>query len=240
VKYFITTLFVFVLSFGITSRSNAQTDAQTIIDKVAAFYSGESSYKVKTTYRMFRGFTGSVVTESYNGQLIKHEGFATFKLLNTEMIQSKGIQLLVDHEGKKITYSKTSELTLQNNPVNISQYLDLFDKNHVTERGNQLICELVSSKQSDQIPYGKVVLFIDKTDYKINKQVLYFSSMIPFAGETGTQRIMDVGRLEISFIHERIESGDVAQLSDFLNLSKDDKPSVSNKYSTYQLINQAN
>lgn len=228
----------FLLSFSIPLVLEAQRDAHSLIKEVADAYQTLSAYDIKTTYRMFRGFSGDHLTESYTGQVLKKGDFVKFSLLGSEIVQDDRTQLVIDHESRQVIYSELVEKGISNSPLNVSHYLKLFDKSSVYEKEGQIVCELATSMPSDQMPYGKVVFFVEKETYRMTRQVIYFSQMIPFVEENTSQRVMDTGRMEITFDYQN-PSGSFASISDVLIFSEKNTPKLVNQYSTYQLINQA-
>ncbi|MEM9337182.1 MAG: hypothetical protein AAGA66_00515 [Bacteroidota bacterium] len=229
-----------VLLLGAVFTGYAQRQAAPLIQQVAEKYQQAEAYEIQTTYRMFRGFSGNQVTESYTGSVSKRGDFVRFSMLETEIVQEGSTQLIIDHATRQMVHATVSEKAIASNPVNIVQYLKVFDKRSVYEKNGMLVCELAGSQLSPDMPYGKVVFYIEKAHYRIQKQVLYFSQMIPFVDGTSKERQLDVGRLEIDFSYDAVDDARHRRLNDYVTGSSDRDLSPATTYSTYQLIKQAN
>ena len=233
VKYVLLPLFLF-LGGNLYAQNK---EAKELLDKVAAFYENSSAYQVELTYNMHRGLTGNNITESYKGSIIKNGSFLKMELLDSEILQFKEAQLIIDNSAKQVLYIDKST-GLDNSPLNISAYLDYYTKTVVTNKGNIIVCEMVPQEISGQLPYGKVVLYINKDTYSLEKQELFFSNLIPFKNENN-EDVNDYGRLVIELKHQKLnEDQKTYKLSDYISISSGDEASLTGKYSGYNLIKQ--
>jgi len=236
-KYIVT----FFCCLFVTQEGQAQNEkTKDLLKKVQQAYENTKQYQIAVTYNMHRGFSGNNITESYQGTMVKNGKFSQFKALNSEIIQFPRIQLTIDHTEKVARYAKTEKgATVPNSPLDVANFLKFYDKTIVTEREGILVCEMVATKVNMQNPYAKVVLHVDKKTYRIEKQELFFTAMIPFVESDGKTRKMDVGRLVILMDFKETEEQAEPTPNDFIVLSGKDDISLTEQYQGYRLINLA-
>ena len=215
-------LVLIVLVNSMTSFVNAQqTDVKKIMNKVADIYEDKQQYHIAITYDMHRGLKGNNITESYEGEMIKNGAYSNFQALNSEVIQFPKEQLIIEHDTKNITYIKMKGHTLAGSasPIDMTGFLTHYDKTKVVEKNGKFICELVSTKQNIQIPYSKVVLYINKENYHIEKQELFFATLVPFVDQKTNERKSDYGRLVITLDYQELVEQSAPKLKDYFSFS---------------------
>lgn len=232
-------IIIFFCCLFVTQEGQAQNEkTKDLLKKVQLAYENTKQYRIAVTYNMHRGFSGNNITESYQGSLVKNGDFSQFKALNSEIIQFPGIQLTMDHTEKIVRYAKTAKgATVPNSPLEVSNFLKLYDKTKVTERDGILVCEMVATKSNMQNPYAKVVLHVNKDTYRIERQELFFTSMIPFVESDGKTRKLDVGRLVILMNFKEMEEQVEPTPKDFILRSGKNDMSLTEQYKGYRLIN---
>ncbi len=238
-KYYSIAIVLILMCTSVSIHAQ-HTDARKILENVALFYKNTAQYQIDVTYNMHRGFTGNDITESYTGEMVKNGDFSKFKVLNSEIIYFSDDQLTILHGDKTIAYSKKADTPASSSPVEIDGFLKLYDQTAITEKNGQLICEMVSSKYNPNNPYGKVILYINKDEYYIEKQELFFAETIPFVDKKTNERKSDVGRLVILLKQNSLEDQTTVTLEDYFTFSSDKKVILSAKFSEYNFINQAN
>ncbi|MBQ4821406.1 hypothetical protein [Aquimarina sp. MMG016] len=231
--YIITLLFI----FGAASQGFCQIDTKEVLNKVMKFYKNTPSYQIEATYKMLRGLTGNNSTETYTGVMTKQGDYNRFSVLNSEVIQSSKFRLTLDHDSKTMVYANQDNPGINSSPLDISKFLDFFEASKVSEEGGVLVCELISSKRNQQMPYGKIALYIDKATSQVKKQVFYFSTLIPF--KEGNTTKMDYGRLVVELKHKKAISN-TFNMQDYVHFSNNNKVEVTEKFQQYKLINQVN
>ncbi|MBQ4819098.1 hypothetical protein [Aquimarina sp. MMG016] len=236
---YIMLLLCFVSTAQLAQAQNEK--AKDVLEKVKKSYDDKKQYEIETIYNMHRGLTGNSITESYKGEMVRNEDVTRFRVLKTEILQFPKAQLNIDHNQKKVIYAKTQiGAASQHSPIDVSVFLKLYYETSVTEKNGVLICEMVSNKPVSQNPYGKVVLHINKNTYLIEKQELFFSTLIPFVDEESNTKKMDYGRLVILLQLKDLQNNSKPALSDFITISPDNNISLTEQYKGYTLINQAN
>ncbi|MBQ4820655.1 hypothetical protein [Aquimarina sp. MMG016] len=228
-----------ILFLGIQFTIKAQDlEVKEVLSKTEEFYENQESYDVSVTYNMFRGLTGTNITESYQGSFAKDKDKYLMKVLGSEILQFNKGKLIINHKEKTIRYEKgASDNVSMTSLFNIDEFLTYYDKTKAQTKGNAIVCELVSTKKNFQLPYGKVVLYLNKSDYSITKQVLYFSSLIPFAEDN--KQVQDYGRLELEMTYQNQQKSTFSW-EEYINISSDNKATLQEKYKAYALLHQSN
>ncbi|WP_024771411.1 hypothetical protein [Aquimarina macrocephali] len=229
---------ILLCCIGSIQQSNAQnTNVKNLFKKVAQSYNDKKQYQIDVTYNMHRGLTGNTITESYQGKMVKNNDFSQMMVLNSEILQFPEGQLNIDHTAKIATYIDSKGSSPKNQLLDISSFLDFYDEVKVTEKNGVLVCEMVSNKPDIQNQYGKVILYINKEKYLIEKQELFFSTLIPFVD--GNTKKMDYGRLVVHLKHRELESSAAPVLKDYINVLSKQNITLAEQYKGYHLTNQA-
>ncbi|PKV51937.1 hypothetical protein ATE84_4037 [Aquimarina sp. MAR_2010_214] len=229
---------ILLCCIGGIQQGNAQnTDVKDLFDKVTQSYNDKKQYQIDVTYNMHRGLTGNTVTESYEGKIVKNNDFSLIKIMDSEILQFTEGQLNINHAAKTAIYMN-SKSSPSNQLLNINSFLEYYDKTIVTEKNGVLICEMVSTKPNIQNQYGKVILHINKENYWIEKQELFFSKLIPFV-DNNTTRKMDYGRLVIYLKYRGLENSTAPVLKDYINVLSKQKITLAEQFHGYHLTHQA-
>jgi len=215
----------------------SQPKAEQLLQKIVKKYKETPSYEIGVTYTMLRGLTGNHSTETYTGTVQKQGTTNVFSAMGSEIIQTPGLKLVIDHAHKQIRYTHQKETSLQGSPVDISGFLTYFKVAGVEEKNNQWVCELLRTENQMQLPYAKVILYIDKDTHYLNQQELLLANLVPFKEGNGSK--MDYGRLLITLDHTKNPDNKIVQLSDYV-LQEKDKLQTTEKYQDYTLIQQPN
>lgn len=232
---------IFSISCFAFSMATAQNmEIENVLSKVTKQYEDQEQFQIDVTYAMHRGFTGNKITESYKGKVLKKGNYSYFEVLGSKIIQFPDAQLIFDQRKKTITYAKKTNTGLNNSPLNITRFLTMYDKTKITAQENTLICEMVSTAKNVQLSYGKVVLYVDKSNFRIKKQELFFSNVVPFTNTEKKSREMDYARLIITMDHKTVALKKTPQISDYFIRNTSGKMRLLPQYNEYQLINQSN
>ncbi|WP_024770282.1 hypothetical protein [Aquimarina macrocephali] len=221
-----------------TNNGKAQTqEAIAVLEKLQRAYTKESGYDIKMTYTMYRGYTGSKVTEKYNGTLYKKGNTFIMKALDMEALQFPEGQLRIDHKSKNIYYVKQSGKI--ENPTDISKILQFYKPVSLVNRQGIDIIEMNVKSRQLQIPFQKVILHILKEKNTLLKQELYFAQKMPFITNEGKEEY-DTARVEIE-LEDNTDTKSIRQkkLSDYV-IRQGNQLMLTDIYSTYTLIDQTN
>ncbi|MFL9843552.1 hypothetical protein [Flavobacterium rhizosphaerae] len=192
--------------------ASAQTPitVEKIFDKVNAAYKDSPYITYNSRYIMYDSYTSKNVYENYSGFYIKKGNRVYFKLHNTEVIVSDSVGAKINHDQKAILIGTgggvdsgamiTNQLALQG-----------FKSELKTDPGFY-ICEFTAGKLT-QAPYNKVIVFVNKKDFTVAKQILYLSSPLEGNDKSG-KKTVSFPRLEIQFtLRKKDIAGDEKLLS---------------------------
>jgi len=221
-----------VINFGYAQNQ------ESILNKVFDYYKTAESYSYNCTYNMYRGFTGNIITESYKGTIFKDGNISRITALNSEILSYPNAQLTISNDSKLIIYIKKRVDFVEKSPVDISLFLKYFEGNIVSQENNIIKYEMTLTKNNFQIPYQKVVFYINKTNYSLIRQELFFATKLPFKNAEG-ESVNDFGRMEIIFSPNNHSLKNIKKIEDFLIIEKD-TIKLTKAYQNYQLIDQSN
>lgn len=208
-----------------------------VLENTAAYYTGKDNYRINMTFSLLQGFTGKKVTESYKGIMDKHGDYVKTVFQESEVHQFPKVQLTMDNVNKTATLS---ELSLDNNnPAQMASLLQYYTKSQkIVDGGKTWICELVAEHQMfSQLPYGKILLYVSKKDYRMVKQVFYFKHLVPFRDNDSKKSVRDQARLLIEFNHDFKAMVERKELTDFM-IREDNGNRLTEKYASFQLIDR--
>lgn len=226
-----------LLSIVFTVNAQQPKPLETL-KKVEAYYKALKTLHLDVEYAMYKGHTGTQLTEAYNGNIYKHDDVTKLKILNSEILQFPEAQLIINKENKTINYNASSQETKQQSPLDMSAFLNFYKEVSTNISGNTIIHEMSLKSKQLPIPYGKVIIHVNKNDYSLEKQVLYLSTKVPFVGKDGIST-EDVGRMVISF---RVNSAyaKTPKLQDYVILESNKKPRLAKTFASYTIVNQSN
>lgn len=183
-----TIVFSFFISVSLIAQVTNE-NANTILKKASEKFKNDTYYSYNTKYTMYYDYESNDVKESYAGFLLKKNAIYYFKIKNTEFVSFKDYSVKVsgDEDAILITKSDTQEL-----PLDFNNYLNSFKSRLIGTSKSEYICELVPAQVS-QIMFSKIVIHVNKQDYSIIKQKLYFLNTIENKNKIASPR------LEISF-----------------------------------------
>ena len=85
-----------------------------------------------------------------------------------------------------------------------------------------------------------MVLYINKENYHIEKQELFFATLVPFVDQKTNERKSDYGRLVITLDYQELVEQSAPKLKDYFSFSSTKRVILAPKYANYNFINQAN
>ena len=176
-------LVFFVVGLGI-KQVNGQT-ASSILTKSQEHYK-TSEYTMDIHYKMFGDYASTESLEDYKAQLIKNNTLMYYKVYQTIYVYDAGTKqgLKLEEAAKTIEVANDSESQINDSLLDIGKFLNHFKDQKVTEIGDTYICTLTTGGIT-QLPYGKVEIHVNKTDFTITKQVLYFLTKYPYKTTSG-------------------------------------------------------
>lgn len=154
----------------VATAQDKNKDVVTILKRASEKLKSEAYFSYNVKYNMYKDYTSDALQESYSGLLLKSGNTYYFKIKNTEFVSFKDYAVKVSKDEKAILISREQK---QQFPMDIANYLQGFDYKFLGNSTTTYICELVPVKVS-QIMFSKVILYINKKDYSIMRQTLYF------------------------------------------------------------------
>ena len=238
IKYPLLTLILFLGS--ITLNYAQEITAKETFNKIESYYKTIDILDIEMEYKMFRGYTGTNLTESYKGTMYKNEGVSKIDILGSEIIDLPEAKLIINKEAKTVTYHKKYNKETQSSPVDISMFLKFYKEASTKVKGNTIVHEMVLKKGIQiPVPYSKIVVYVDKNSYQMQKQELYLSTKVPFIDKNGKEA-PDLARMEIKFKTNPNPSKKVPKLKDYVQIDANKKVRLSQNYAAYKIIDQTN
>lgn len=233
------TLSIIILLCSYLSTYAQMPSASETLAKVETYYKSLNEFDFEVEYKMYKGYTGNHITESYKGSMCKKEDVSQINILGSEIIQFPDTQLIIDNENKTLIYKKISEDVMQKTPMDVSAFLKFYKETNTQISGNVLIHEMEIKNVQIPIPYNKIIVHVNKDTYKIEKQVLYLATKVPFVDENGKET-PDLGRMEINFEQNSKSLKKTPKLNDYVFLDSNNKVHLAQAYNRYTIINQTN
>lgn len=181
----------------------AQTsNMEVILEQSQHKLQSTKSLKWDMQYKVFPTYDSQKPSEVLQANTIKNStsfytemGDVIF-LINTD---SK-FYLELSELDKKILVEENSQTLKEHLPTEmIKTLVSLFKEKKVTDQGDYWLCSLTSDVIT-QIPYAKVEILINKADYTIAKQTLYFLTEFPYVDSNGND-VLGTPKMEISFFN---------------------------------------
>ncbi len=191
-KRFLIVIFVCVTNVFVGYAQENELSVNDILTKAQQVFANTQKYTVEVDYKMFGNYKTTKPLEAFSGVMVKNNASTYLKIHNTTFItnQKTKTSVKVFNEDKIIEVAKqTTEIVSLDNtsPVNIENFIKLFKYKKVEDKGAHYLCTLTTDKIT-QIPYGRVEIYIQKTDFHITKQVLYFLANVPYKDHNGEQQ----------------------------------------------------
>lgn len=181
-------LFAFCLFLSLAMYAQEKNESvEQIINKASQTFNAKEYFTYNINYKLFSDYTSKKATDAYDGFLLKKDNVYYYKIKNTEFIGFREYSVKVSNDEKAILIGKKGK---DDFPLNLNTYLKAFKSKLIKSDNATWICELVPDKVS-QIMFSKIIMAINKKDYSVSKQVLYFLNTSP--EDSNAQR------LEITF-----------------------------------------
>ncbi len=220
----------------VSQNFHAQNEKEIVelLEKTNNYYS-KSQQPLDFNYKLFSTYTSKLVTEEYNGFYVKKGVSNYIRIHNTEFLQEGSLGIKINHDQKMILIINSKEKSKTNTPLDISTYLKHFKTKILKTSGNNYTI-ILQTNVLTQLPYGKVIIEIDKTSFKIKKQILYFLDNVPYL-EKGVKK-NDTPRLEILINDKKISSEVIDEIfkTQNYNIKTKGEYTLSEKYSNYKLL----
>lgn len=230
-----TTLILFILLFSNCIYSQDEKRVTEILSKSESIYKTSKNLAINMNYKLYTSYLSNKISESYNGKMFSQNKSTYIKIHNTEFLQTETLSLKINHDQKMLVVFKNSVDNSNMNPMNITGFLKNFKSKKIIDKGTYWICTLQTGKYT-QMMYGKVELYINKKNYKIEKQILYLLEKAMFKDSKGIEKY-DFPRLEITINDLDINEVDKKTAFDIKTyiIKEGNQIKPSKKYSNYTL-----
>lgn len=191
-KFIIVFLIITLYSFCIQAQD--LTEVKELFSKTEAYYKNANEYSLKASYQFFEE-DNSKATETLAGLILKNGTNYYSKIGPTEFIYIDDNFIKINHTQKAVLFSKiTDEKT--KTPVELSSLLKYFESVSISKNKGMVICNLLF-KRLNNLPYSKMILFLDANDFSIKKQELYMLSGFVYPWQNNRD-ITKAGKVVIS------------------------------------------
>lgn len=168
-----------------------------ILKQAQELYNVTKNYTLNTHYTLYQGENSNRVEESYEGLLLKQNATFYSRIHTTEFLYFDDEYLKINHDQKRIQYGEAKQKKTLEKGISIESYLKFFKNHSLKETSTAYICTLTTTAITP-LPYGKVVMYIDKKTKQITKQTLYYLEKKAFKDASGAT-FYGIPRLEITF-----------------------------------------
>ncbi|NUY82702.1 hypothetical protein HUK80_17500 [Flavobacterium sp. MAH-1] len=201
---------LFVLGTG----SVKAQDARAVLRKASQVLKSKKEVSYNVQYTSFAGIDSKEIMENYRGMLLKKDGVTYYKIKQTEVVSFSDYAVKVSNDERAIQITKNGKVE---QPIDFEAYLTVFDARFGKSTPDVWVCELVPKKVT-QLPLGKAVVYINKKDYSVTRQILYIANTIEYEN-----RLVQP-RLEVVLSPRKIVPADnkLVQKSNYFTVSGND------------------
>ncbi|PHR44317.1 MAG: hypothetical protein COA32_14990 [Fluviicola sp.] len=221
-------MFVSLLSF---SQKEQKVDA--VFKKLEEKYGNNNEYAFSMSYKLYKGHNSGKLSEQYNAQLF-HSSKGTYqKIKNTEFVSTSQFSIKINHDEKAIVVTNGAKQNFfkeYKNALKAASSYELSEKN-----GNYNINIFFFGPTN--LPYYKLNLIVNKSNYELKEVNLYYSSETDFDPSFNTS---EWAKPHLKILYTK---GSMDQLDNswFLKENyykiKSGKLVLNDKYSGYSVIN---
>ncbi|WP_298892455.1 hypothetical protein [uncultured Psychroserpens sp.] len=235
------TTLVILFTIASTFCFGQSPTVKSVLTQSQTLLKDKSEMKCTMNYDLYSTSFSNEVKEHYSGNIVKNEDRYYIKINNTIFLNQLNTNtfLKLNTEQKLIQFLKGKNVATTNGSLfdQVSVLINLYKNQSLKSKGDYWICTLKANTVS-QLPYSKVELFVNKETKLLTKQVLYFSSQMPYKKKDGTNHLGNP-RLEISISDYQFSLTDkdkgLTFLSNYVNTSSSEiRPSTA--YKNFKII----
>lgn len=207
-----------------------------ILNKSEAFYNNTKAYSLDSRYRLYVNHTSNEIKEEYTGVTIKQDNNVYNRIATTEMIGIGKSLIKIDNKNKRIKVFRYNTSSNEMSTIkDFKNYLQYFTIVKLTENQSQWICTLETGKIS-MVPFSKVVLYLKKSNYQIERQDLFYLTKYKTRIVKGVPNY-EMPRLVVSFSNfkNKVEDKNCFDKSSYIKV-KGGKIYPSKKYASYTIV----
>ncbi len=160
----------------------------------------QTAVQSNINYAMYKNEDGTKAYESYNGIQIRASETFYQQLDKMEYIQGEDFVVKLNKDQKLMMVGYSSEPIIKGiDQIATDKMLEYFDEKSLKDSQTYWEIEL-SSQEPELSEISKIILHIDKTTFKLSKQILFFDIVSDFAiYENESEPDMGIPRLEITY-----------------------------------------
>jgi len=159
----------------------------------------QALYKVKVAYKMYRGKSTQPFEITRGEKQYTKEGFYE-RINKVENIIGKDFYTQINHEEKVVFFNPQSipYKGVENFDITVLEPFFTLSPLDIVQNGTvyKLVFQLKNSIENFQ--YSQIEFYVDKSTYKLMRQVFYASSAVNFSGVKGKTEF-DTQRLEVVY-----------------------------------------
>jgi hypothetical protein len=228
-------MFFMAMTFSGFGQHEDQKKIAALFSKSQKFYENNPQFKLDLEYKLFPTSVSVTVSEKYSGQLIKHNGNSYSRIGSTEFIQIKSEYIKIDNDSKLVQITKKDDV-VPDEVYNLGNLLNNFNDFKLKSDAQYWVCTLTAPEISF-VPYGKAIIYINKKDYSVARQILFLLHKTEYKNEKG-KKISDYPRMEISIGNLQAPTAKMVEklrMENYISRSNNTFK-LSNNYSGYKIV----
>jgi len=225
--------------FSLNSVLSQENTVEEILIKAQGVINNQNNLSCDLKYNYYTSYDSSKPYQSHNGRLVKNLNNFLLKIHSTIFLsdQLNNMSLKLNEDQKAMVVSKSNINLDQANPIDNTQLLKQFKTYKLIENKNYWICVFIAPDIT-QLPYSKIEVEINKTNFLVNKQTLYFSARMPYFDDENNEKYGNP-KLEIIMSNFKnsitVEEKNKTNIKSFININPN-KISGKNQYKDYTVI----
>ncbi|WP_124019465.1 LolA family protein [Flavobacterium hydrophilum] len=229
---------LFIISFLATTVVGHAQTVNEVLQRMGKQYSSAESLQYNSNYTLYKTAESKKIEQSYKGLFCKNSRNEIYmKVDQTEILNSKSINLKINHSEKAILLSDPLQSYFGN--FDINPLLDLCTIESFKDF--KIYWEIIlTPKKYSNLPYSKIVVQISKK-YFLQKSVFYYNTAVNFSKDYRSPKSY-LPRLEVSnfnFNRKAVNASLFADKTYFDVLSKN-KYVPTARLKNYEIIDQRN
>jgi len=225
--------FINFLAFGTLAHSQTASE---VIQQVGKVYSLTKPLQYNSNYVLYKNATSKKAEQAYKGIFIKNEFNEVYmKIDQTEIVNSKAINLKINHAEKAILISNPLKNYFGNFDIK-----PLFDFCHIESFIDYKTYWEITlvSKNLSNLPYSKIILQVTKS-YFLQKSTFFYSTAVNFSTDYNAPKSY-YPRLEVSNtnFNRRPANSSLFSTKSYLTTVGTNKIEKTEKLKNYEIIDQ--
>lgn len=228
-------IYISILLFSSLGYSQTVNE---VLERMGKLYTAAEPLQYNSSYTLYKSFDTNKIEQSYKGVFIKNASNEVYVKINqTEMLNSKTINLKINHPEKAIEIGNPIKGYSGN--FDIKPLLDLCKiqsfKNFKTYWEITLI-----GKNFSSLPYSKIIVQISKK-YFLQKSIFYYSTGVNFSNDYSAPK-MYYPRLEVvnTNFNRKAVNPSLFATKNYFTTSGKNRYVLASRLKNYEVIDQTN